>query len=703
MVVALDTETTGLDLRHGCRPFFVSTCTEDGRQRWWEWDVDPVTRGVRVPEDDLGEVRELLGASDRLVLQNSKFDAHALASVGVADFPWGKVDDTLFAGHLLSSDTAHDLTSLVLRYTGIDLTPFEEVLHAAVEECRRTVQQAKLRVKRGRQEGPEPLARWRIGADGDPLLPSGGGKRSDYWLPRAMAAHRKYPRPAEDCDHRWEEWSCVLCGGHRWWVVLREYANSDTFGTAAAWLVMSAEVERRGLNKIYEDRMRLLPVVYGMERDGVTVSEDRITGLIRDYSAEAKTLAEECVAIAARHEYELAMPAGAANQSLRAFCFDVLKLEPTHNPKAKTDAPTLDKTSFEHYMATLPDGDAREFVERLVRRRKLTTSVGYMETYLSYVVRREDGAAVLYPNLNPTATKTLRHSSDSPNEQSVGKSADEDGVSLRTCFGPAPGREWWALDYENIELRIPAYESGERELIDLFEKSSEPPYYGSEHMLNFHTVYPDVWDEVVAKVGLESAAKYIKVELKSTWYKRCKNGGFATGYQAGDRTADRAFGRPGSRARLRERFAKKEALNAKYVAMANRLGYVETIPDRTVDPSRGYPIRCARGERGGAKPTHPLNYHVQSTAMQCTNKAMVRCGAQIDRWNRERDPRLRVFITVETHDEIVFDFPRGGRRNLPMVRRLQALMEQSGDDVGIPLRVSVSYHPTDWGREEEVA
>jgi hypothetical protein len=47
--VGLDTETTGPDFHHGAQPFFVSTCFEDGSQKFWEWDVDPATRRPRIP------------------------------------------------------------------------------------------------------------------------------------------------------------------------------------------------------------------------------------------------------------------------------------------------------------------------------------------------------------------------------------------------------------------------------------------------------------------------------------------------------------------------------------------------------------------------------------------------------------------------------------------------------------------------------
>jgi DNA polymerase I-like protein with 3'-5' exonuclease and polymerase domains len=328
-----------------------------------------------------------------------------------------------------------------------------------------------------------------------------------------------------------------------------------------------------------------------------------------------------------------------------------------------------------------------------------------MESYVKFWVPVGDGGTFqLYPNLNPTGTGTLRFSSETPNEQNISK---KEGYNIREAFGPGPGREWWSHDYENIELRLPGYKSGEQLLIDLFEKADEPPYYGSEHLLNFSVVYPDIWAQAVKEVGLDQAGPWLKKKYKDTWYQWCKNGDFAVGYGAGDATADTAFHRKGARKLLIERFSRKEALNQECIAFARRLGYVETWPDKTVDPDRGYPIYCSRSEYGDISPTVPLNYKVQGTAMWCTRKAMVRCHEFLNGLNhgqlflRRRWPG-GYFIHMQVHDEMDFDFPALGKENLPVVNECKRLMELSGDDVGVPLRVSVSYHPENWKDEVKI-
>jgi DNA polymerase I-like protein with 3'-5' exonuclease and polymerase domains len=259
---------------------------------------------------------------------------------------------------------------------------------------------------------------------------------------------------------------------------------------------------------------------------------------------------------------------------------------------------------------------------------------------------------------------------------------------LRYAFGPAPGREWWALDYENIELRIPGYESGEEKMIELFEKPDEPPYFGSYHLLNASIVHPDQFWPIADKKGA------FKEKYKATYYQWTKNGGFAKQYGAQRPKVDITFHREGAYDLLATSMPKMEALNRRMIEYANEYGYVETIPDKTINPNRGYPIMSTRSPYGSISPTIPLNHHVQSTAMWCTMKAMIRCQAYLKTMQGCR-------IVLQVHDELVFDLPKRGKKNLPIVNKLKSLMEQSGTDIGIPLRVAVSYHPNNWSHEEE--
>ena len=179
-------------------------------------------------------------------------------------------------------------------------------------------------------------------------------------------------------------------------------------------------------------------------------------------------------------------------------------------------------------------------------------------------------------------------------------------------------------------------------------------------------------------------------------------------YGAQEEKADATYRVPGAFRMVKNRFPKITALSEWQVAFAERYGYVETIPDRSVDPDRGYPLMCSRTESGYVKPTVPFNYHVSGTAMQWTDRAMIRTHDFLKGINNgERFAGRKwlggYYLTMQVHDELVFDFPSGDGKgenpwdyNLPLVREVQRLMERGGDDIGVPTPVSVEYHPENW-------
>lgn len=814
-LLAWDTETTGVDFGHAARPFFFTACEEDGTQTYFEWHVDPFTRMPDVPAEDLAQITALLtDPAYRLVGQNLKFDVRALGSLLPdlqANWPWDRTDDTLIAAHLLASNQPKDLTSLAVRWLGVNIEPYEKRLEEAVQACRRLCRQKAFKERHGE---------WAIADDEREDMPSAKGAKTwrfDYWLPRAVAgaewkaseayrllassgvgptppmnetiralisswrAGRREVPPVladalEDAGYTdeyelntlrgrtkakpdvsgwawyadgssWErchtndsEWNAITRadgweyhppsiqedGAHPWWTVLSEYANADSEATLLVWKRVWAEANRRGWQKLYAVRMETYRVTAEMERRRVTVKRDNLLELKQEFEEAQAETHDRCIGIAASLGHDLELPRGAGpNASLRRFMFDVLDVERVYSKKSKTPEPTLDKTAMEHYSLTLaPTSPAGTFVRNLLAWRKRTTALGYINSYMKFWTGVAPGVYALSPSYNMTGTDTLRFSCSQPNAQNISKqeskcrACDGDGEtgrgvcpkcrgsgkdmrSVRYCFGPAPGREWWSMDAKNIELRIPFYASGEQSLIDLFEHPDDPPFYGSNHILNFSVVYPEVWADAVKKVGLDKAGPYCKKEYASTYYQWCKNGGFAIQYQAGERTADAAFHRAGAWRLLKSRFARLEAYNQECLRQAARYGYVTTIPDRDVDPDHGYPLLCTRSDTGGILPTVPLSYRIQGTAMQWTAKAMNRCDRQLREW---RAKGWDGFMTLQVHDEIVFDLPKAAdpvkdpdRSNLARIRVLKRLMEQGGQDIGIPTPVGCEYHADNWG------
>jgi DNA polymerase I-like protein with 3'-5' exonuclease and polymerase domains len=663
-VWGFDSEDTGLDLHHGASPFFVSFCNEQGQNVFFEFEVNSETRAVIAPKEDVLEIERIVDEADLLVAHNAKFDVKALRNIGVRvsqEWPWHKTRDTLMAAHLLGSNSPHDLTSQVLIHLNANILPYETDLKEAVTEAKKIAKRCYPTYRLGRKDLEE--------------APS--GKPCDYWLPRQVAIAEGYP---ED---------------HPWFTVLKEYGNVDSAVTLSLYKRQMELIEKQDLMEIYEERLKLIPVIFAIEQKGITINRKRTEQLKQQYTKASATCREVCLAQAPGEIDEL--PKNGSSNALKHVLFDVFELKsPKKTPKGQD---SIDKYVLDEWLLKLPEGEkAHTFIKSLQAYRKRQTALGYIASYEKFWIpdrtnRLIKGLYRIHPSLNPTGTDTLRFSSENPNSQQIAKlpiaelGEDKGGYSARYMFGPAPGREWWSLDYENIELRVPSFSAGEEDAIYVFTHPEEPPYYGSYHLLVAELLHPKEF----AKYG-----KDFKDEFASTLYQWTKNGSFAVIYGAQEETTDRTYHVPGAYANIQRRFPKIAALSRKMIEMADRLGYVETMPDKSIGAKRGYPIYCSRSRWGKVSPTVPLNYHVQSTAMQCTCKAMVRCQEYL---KTQQD----CYMVLQVHDEIVFDLPARGKDNLPIVNELRRLMAMSGEDIGVPLSVSASYHPRSWGEKEKLA
>lgn len=732
MIISLDTETTGIDIAHGAMPFLV-TWYEKGSAGpcLCQWPVDVMTRRPEIPEEDIAHIAEVIDASDLVYLQNSKFDVRALASIGI-EVPWSKVRDTLAMGHLLASNHRHDLTSMCIEYLGVNIDKYEVEVKRVTQECRGIV----------KRDYPS----WLIADEGVQGMPSvkGSSKRdedkpwkNDMWLPAALA---NYYVTNGLCDESEID--------ERWLTACPRYAYADSEHALHLGLEMERLIRSRGLWSIYEHRLHLPRVACEMECWGLTAIGDYTEGAVNSYEEHVAEAEDVLTSIAAKYGHKLELADGASlNDNMRDFFYgSVINACPrcTYTKRVKhwngegqaawIDKPTcpkcakpsgrgknkrpgmthelvtvrranlnlpiiasvksgnasLDAAALQEYVNTT-EGDAQEFIRVLLDKRGYDTALSYMAGYQRFwlPVPGHPGYYRIHGSLNPFGTDHLRWASNSPNMQNIGVGDDEGELSLRECFGPLPDREWWRMDFKNIEKRIPAYECMEPKLVEIFEKPDEPPYWGSDHNLIASLLWPDEFWPLADKNGFKSAYPRL--------YKRGKNTNFAKQYGAGKKKVEATAGVSGAYDLIDRGLPELAKLQAKYLRDAERVGWVQTLPDRTVDPDRGYPILASRTEDGRVLSTTPFNYHVSGTACWAKNTALIRCSDQCAVWRAEG---FDAHVALEIHDEILFDFPRGATMedNLPRALVLKGLMEQAGENLipRIPSPVSVEYHTRSW-------
>lgn len=844
-LLALDTETTGVDFWHGCRPFFVSVLDDDGNTISYEWDVDPYTRTVIVPQADLLSLEKLIKQND-LLMHNTKFDIRALQSHGLPTPRWEGIHDTLIASHVLVSNESHKLKDLALQYLDVS-DDDQQALMEASNHARRYA----------RQWG------WRLANEGDPHFPAqkrpeNGWWMLDTWMPRAVCQRMwqgMWLPPGPDLDRpapllppkrsrsagplptgptaNWDWRPPGTDGpddpGHPWWTICRTYAIRDVERTYGLWFIFKDELEQQGLWQIYQERRDLLQPIYEMEDNGATIAEERRTAMVARLEKEASLARRECLRLCRKAGVQADDKTLNSPKQLSGLLYGTWKLPASKLSAASANAlangeslappgqgrivpapgdkvldkngrlrpdrrkaynvPELQYATDADTLKNLLDrakGPAQAFITNLLKNRKCERTLAYIHEYTTRSVHTDSYASsahlcgqqqskqshrqhrtvgtkalqwlLLHGNFNITGTDTTRFSSSAPNLQNIGKQVILDAetkevladYNLRRIFGPAPGREWYSIDYSNIELRIFAYESGDAKLIEAFEQGYKvhciiaellhPKAYAECREEAYHTLLNagrlkhnyvsqnKVREEVDLQAIRKATEDLFSTRYESSLYQWTKNGTFALIYGAGRPKADATYRVPGAYDMIRNRLPLIDDFLQSKNYEAREKGYIRCkggVPDpgRRVHATMGNsPVISPKGNGyrlwvPQREPHVAVNYFIQGTAGWCMIRAINRCHRYLADLNRRLfgdrsgfssnrneiegyvPQRYKMIMTI--HDEIVFDFPQHPR-NLEVITKIARLMEASGDDVGVPTPVGVERHVDNWAEGEKL-
>ena len=448
--LAVDTETTGVDLRRGDSPFAVSACDEEGQTFFWEWDIDPYTGKLYVSEEDVEELAEVF-SHKILIFHNAKFDLRALANLGLVieflrpdlytSYPLMKeleynlavcpaFEDTLLASHVCDSSEPHGLKYLAEEYLDI-LPDDQEDLVEAVREARRY----------GKTQG------WEVSTS----------VHCDYWMPRAV-----------DPDN----------------TLLEKYATQDVIRTMLLWKMYQSVMETDDkLQANYDLRKKLVAVSYRMENHGITIKPRIFQSEIQKFHKMALREEIACQEIAKDdfninsgvqiQEILYGIPDGVSAAQRKGLGCPIIQETKTG---ISTSGSTLLTLYNEH---TGTRSKAHKFLGHLLKYRKATTCGRYLLSYEELSSYDDAKRQLLYPNFNQTGTRTTRWSSSNPNGQNVGAGGkdafgnESDEYCLRTVFGPSKGRVWVCVDYSQLELRILSVLAQEKAMLEAFSKGED--------------------------------------------------------------------------------------------------------------------------------------------------------------------------------------------------------------------------------------
>jgi DNA polymerase-1 len=264
----------------------------------------------------------------------------------------------------------------------------------------------------------------------------------------------------------------------------------------------------------------------------------------------------------------------------------------------------------------------------------------------------------LHPSFHLHRTATGRLSSSGPNLQNIPRDS-----SIRNLFVAPEGQIMLVADYDQIELRVMAMFSQDKELLNVFNNNIDI-HTGAAALL-FGKAVEDVTSEE-RQIG--------------------KGVNFLTAYGGGAGKLARTTGIPFEQAQhmIQEYYRQFSGLTEwkqKVVAQGRRLGYVETITGRR----RRLPdLTSMNSELKSRAERQAVNAVVQGSAADLCKQAMI----DIDR--AFKGTSLKVLVQV--HDELVAVAPED-----EAVEMQELFIKAMGHDTiiqGVPLRVSCDMAAT---------
>ena len=391
--------------------------------------------------------------------------------------------------------------------------------------------------------------------------------------------------------------------------LLSVYGCKDVVGLKHC---LEEELKREGLWSLFADiEMPLMPVLAEMEEAGVMIDTEGLKETSRLFTQQMLNLEKEIHALAGT-DFNISSP-----KQVGEVLFDTLKLD----SKAK-------KTKKGQYVTS------EEVLEALRRKHPIVGKIldyrglkKLLSTYIDALPQLINPATGhIHTSFNQTVTATGRLSSSNPNLQNI-PVREAQGKEVRKAFIPYPGQLFFSADYSQIELRIMAHLSQDKNLIEAFLQGN------------------DIHAATAAKIFKKPLDEVTPDERRKA---KTANFGIIYGISSFGLAERLGVTRTEAKQLIDEYFLTYPGVKAymeKSIEMARERGYTETIfhrrcqlPDINSNNSvvRGYAERNA------------INAPIQGSAADIIKIAMIRV------FRRMKAENMQSMMILQVHDELNF-------------------------------------------------
>ena len=422
--------------------------------------------------------------------------------------------------------------------------------------------------------------------------------------------------------------------------------------TASNYAAEDADITLRLFNKLDEllkekpSQVKLLkeleyPLVHVLsrvEQNGAKIDKNKLKEHSKELSAKISDLTAQAYKISGE-EFNLDSPKQLLEVLYVKLKLPVLKKTPKGQPS--TNEETLQRLSEEY-----------ELPKIILKYRTLAK---LKSTYTDSLIRIENPSTKrIHTSYQQAITSTGRLSSTEPNLQNIPIKTSE-GRRIREAFIPEKGNVLISADYSQIELRIMAHLSKDKNLTNAFNKGVD--VHSSTAAEVFGVKIEDVKDEQ------RRSAKAI-------------NFGLMYGMSAFGLTRQLDIPRADAQKYLDtyfERYTGVKDYMANTKAQAKEDMFVETIMGRRLYLNE---INAANGLRRQAAERAAINAPLQGSAADIIKKAMIDINAFLDK----ELPETKMIMQV--HDELIFETPK---TNAKEILNLMKDMMEKAVKLDIPL------------------
>ncbi len=427
------------------------------------------------------------------------------------------------------------------------------------------------------------------------------------------------------------------------------YGAADADMTLRLMPPLQSELEEKGITRLMDLEMALMPVIADMERAGVRIDVDFFRHMSQDLEAALLKLEQTIYAIAGE-------PFNVnSTQQLSDILFKKLNLP--HEG--------LKRIASGHYStaADVLDGlrasDQTGIIAAIIESRELTKLKGTYVDALPQLINPDTGR--IHTSFSQTGAITGRLASSNPNLQNI-PIRSEVGQQIRRGFVTDPGWTFLSADYSQVELRILAHISQDETLLRAFRENQD-----------IHTA------TAAAVYGVPVA------EVTKNQRRFAKTVNFGLIYGMGPFRLARESGLTLGEAetyvkRYFQQFPGIERYLEQTRQKARTDGYVETLFGRR----RYFPVyksamSAANRQAVQRADRESVNHPIQGTAADIIKVAMIRL-------HQELKARFRARLLLQVHDELLLEVPE---EELDDVRTLTTDIMCDAFELDAPLKVEV--------------